>query len=297
MNRLCLTVLAICMFWMMAPPVPAIAAEPVIQAEWAEAKREVSLPNGQRLAWVEMGPPGGTPLILLHGWTDSSRAWSLAAPHLAQNRRVYLVDMRGHGASAKPDCCYALADFAQDIALFMEVQGMEQADVAGHSLGGMVAQRLAADHPERVSNMVLVATMVLPPLRPGDDFWQAIRGLPDRLEPGTNAFYDGWLTQVEAAPDPEFRRFARAETLSVPATVWRQMGRELTSGTSGFAPDVRAPVLILSSSRDEFFGAEHRLALSQAYPEARHLELGDGGHNLVFEAPERVAAEIESFLD
>jgi alpha-beta hydrolase superfamily lysophospholipase len=73
---------ALLMGLLLALAAPA-AASPV-QDTWTAQKREVRLTNGLRLAYVELGDPKGEPLLLLHGYTDSSRSWSLVAPHLSR---------------------------------------------------------------------------------------------------------------------------------------------------------------------------------------------------------------------
>lgn len=71
--------------------------ELISQEHFSALKRTVVLPGGLRLAYVEMGDPNGVPVLLLHGFTDSARSWSLAAPYLATGFRVVAPDLRGHG--------------------------------------------------------------------------------------------------------------------------------------------------------------------------------------------------------
>ena len=139
--------------------VKAFAAEtPVpIQADWADAKKMVKLSNGITLAYVEMGNSDGPPMLLIHGYTDNSRSWSLLAPYLKAHR-LLAVDLRGHGKSDAPQCCYAYADLANDAALFLDALGIAKADVIGHSLGSLAAQLLAAQHPEKVDRLVLISS-------------------------------------------------------------------------------------------------------------------------------------------
>ena len=77
--------------------VPSQAAS-VDQSAWVGLKKEVRLANGTRLVFVELGDPEGEPLLLLHGYTDTSRSWSIIAPHLS-GYRLLIPDQRGHGAA------------------------------------------------------------------------------------------------------------------------------------------------------------------------------------------------------
>ncbi|MCK5750333.1 MAG: alpha/beta fold hydrolase, partial [Oricola sp.] len=107
--------------------VAAASAAPaaIDQAEWAGEKKTITLPNGQRLAYVEWGDPKGAPVLLLHGFTDTSRSWTQVLPYLS-DFRVIMPDQRGHGAASKPECCYALADFAYDAKLLMDALKIER---------------------------------------------------------------------------------------------------------------------------------------------------------------------------
>ena len=134
---------------------PAMAAAaslpaPVVQADWAAHKKFVQLPNGIRMAYVELGNPAGEPVLLLHGYTDSSRSWSLVAPHLTKYR-LLIPDQRGHGATTAPECCYGPFQLAYDALLLLDALGISQAAVSGHSMGSMVAITLAAELEFQVS--------------------------------------------------------------------------------------------------------------------------------------------------
>ena len=82
-----------------AGPLSATEIPVPTQTEWAAVKKTVDLPNGMKLAYSEMGDVEGMPLLLIHGYTDNSRSWSLLAPYL-KNRHVYAIDLRGHGKSS-----------------------------------------------------------------------------------------------------------------------------------------------------------------------------------------------------
>ena len=131
-----------------SPAAASAAAEPrpVVQQEWQGLKKKVTLPNGVALAYVELGDPEGPPLLLLHGYTDSSRSWSLLATHLGRFRLI-IPDQRGHGSSDAPICCYGTVQMADDARLLLDALHIDRAAVAGHSMGSMVAMALAADHP------------------------------------------------------------------------------------------------------------------------------------------------------
>ncbi len=101
----------------------------------------------------------GPPLLLINGFTWSRVTWmeGVLKP-LAEKYRLVLMDNRGVGRSDKPQGSYSLEDMADDCAAVLEHAGVRQAHVFGTSMGGMIAQRLAARHPERVRGLVLGCT-------------------------------------------------------------------------------------------------------------------------------------------
>jgi pimeloyl-ACP methyl ester carboxylesterase len=137
---------------------PGTAAQP--EGAWGSERKTVMLANGMQMGYVELGDPGKPPLVFLHGFTNSSLGYLPLGRLLAQHHRVFLVDQRGHGESSKPPCCYTRLDLAHDAKLFMDHFGLQRAHIAGHSLGGMVAQTLAAFWPERVDRLMVIGSTI-----------------------------------------------------------------------------------------------------------------------------------------
>lgn len=276
----------------------AIAAAPkgIDQAGWTSLKKEVRLPNGIRLAYVELGNPKGEPLLLLHGYTDSSRSWSLVAPYLSEYR-LLIPDQRGHGAADAPACCYAVSNYADDARLFLDALGVERAAVAGHSMGSMVAMAMAAEYPERVSSIVLIGSTALAPVKRGDWLFDHVAALKAPYDPNSQFMRD-WHPANQPTPvDPVFAKAAMDELLAIPLHVWRGVMRELAYVPAGrHAADVKAPVLVLSGGKDPLFPSEHHAALLKAFPSAQAQVFPDLGHNPNWERPEQVAAAMNRFL-
>lgn len=274
---------------------PALAA-PIDQAGWNARKRHVELPNGLRMAYVELGNPAGPPLLLLHGYTDSSRVWTILAPYL-ESHRILIPDQRGHGDSAAPECCYAMADFAHDARLFLDAMGAGRAAVVGHSMGSMVAQVLAAEQPARVTRVVLIGSTALPAVQRDSWMWQQIMALREPI-PSNTEFLRLWGPAASPTPvDATLRAYYEPEIAATAPHVWRSVLRELLDvPIARHAADVRAPVLILSGGRDELFPPEHHRALVAAYPGAEAHVFPDLGHNLILERPQEVAPVLAAFL-
>jgi pimeloyl-ACP methyl ester carboxylesterase len=284
-------------FFLLTSATPAAATSaPIDQSSWNARKRQVALPNGLRLAYVEMGDPRGTPVLLLHGYTDSSRVWTILAPQLAGHRLI-IPDQRGHGGSDAPACCYAATQLADDARLLLEALGIERSAVVGHSMGSMVAQTMAAEHPQRVTRIALIGSTALAPVRRGDWMWEQVMALRAPIA-GNTEFLRAWGPQASPTPvDATMVRWYEPEIAGTPPHVWRAVLRELLDVPAGrHAADVRAPVLILSGGRDALFAAEHHESLVAAYPEAQARVFADLGHNLILERPHEVGPALVSFL-
>ena len=118
------------------------------------AIKSVELLGRARLAYAEQGDPLGIPVLLLHGATDSWRSFERVLPHLPDSIRAIAVTQRGHGESSRPEGGYRTSDFAADLVALMDALDLETAVIAGHCMGGSVAQRFALDYPERTQGLV-----------------------------------------------------------------------------------------------------------------------------------------------
>lgn len=110
---------------------------------------------------------GGTPLVLLHGLAGAGSSWSLVVPELARDRRVLLPDLLGFGRSPWPDVAYTVDDHLAAIERLLTERGIGNGpfDLAGHSMGAVLAAELAARGPNRVRGLALVS---LPLFRSAD---------------------------------------------------------------------------------------------------------------------------------
>lgn len=110
-----------------------------------------------RLAHRELGRPGEPPLVLLHGLTSDGDAWNEVAAHFADRHRILVPDLRGHGRSPRPGT-YSFELMRDDVLAFLDERALPDATLIGHSLGGVIAYLLAADHPDRITRLVLEET-------------------------------------------------------------------------------------------------------------------------------------------
>ncbi len=277
-----------------APAAAEVRAIPT-QEEWAGAKQTVTTDEGLTFAYVEMGPAEGQPIVLLHGYTDNSRSWSLLAPHL-EDRRLIAFDLRGHGSSDAPACCYGLDSLASDVDALMEALDIETADVVGHSLGSMTAATLAAYYPTRVDKLVLISTAASMPEGATGWLWENVPQLERPIDPD-GEFVMSWYWNPHPV-DEDFLSRERAESAAAPEVTWMGVLRALTlTDWTQAAARITAPTLILWGDQDGFFEAQSQAHIQEIMPDAAHVTYEGYGHNMFWEIPEEVGADILTFLN
>jgi non-heme chloroperoxidase len=257
------------------------------------------LPGGLTLEVAEWGPSDGTPIVLLHGITDSWRSFEPLRPHLPADWHVIAPSQRGHGASDKPATGYRTRDFAADVARLIEAMALPPVLVLGHSMGAANAMRLAIDRPHLVRGLIGAGAFAsfgdkaeligyiacsIEPLRD-----PVPRALADEFQRST----------VATSIDEAFLQRMVEQSLRVPSAVWR-------AGFAGLLEDdfsaelgrVRMPtLLLLLGDADAFVPISDLHRLRQALPQAQHELWRGAGHALHWEAPQRFACSVAAFVE
>jgi pimeloyl-ACP methyl ester carboxylesterase len=269
------------------------------------SKKSIALPDGETLAYIDRGERSGPVVVLIHGYTDSARDWVPMLPYLSKRYRLILVDIRGHGQSSKPECCYTRLDFAYDIKLLLDALGVRKADIVGHSLGSIIAQTFAEYWPERTAHVVLISsTGGRPPGRhekPAFDFAAEIRKLKEPIDPDSPFMIAWWDSPTPV--DPDFIRRQRKDAAGIPLRVWLAVLDEALPADNVYGdlqstlPRLKAPTLLIWGSKDPIMEPDVRQSLRDALPDAK-VKIFEGlGHNPFWEDPRGVAEVINSFLN
>lgn len=254
----------------------------------------------------------GPPLLLLHGLAEDASDWQAIMPALGRHRRVYAPDLPGLGGGTELLGDYSSTTLTRLVARFLDEVDVRRAAVVGHSLGGLVALRLALSQPARVAALALLAgvglgSAVSPLLRaaalPGVGEWWVMWGrtsLGAQQRAWSRAlllFHDPrrmpteWLRrQAQLARSPGF---IEASLAALRAHVDLRGQRDVLSDQ---LVRVEAPTLVVWGERDRVLPlAQGRRAVAR---------LGDGalalipacGHLPQVERPEQVAHRLASFL-
>ena len=306
---LCGSFLAACAVGSSAIAAPAATAPPRLEVDldaFDASKRLIALPNGESLAYIDRGERSGPPVVLIHGYTDNARDWVPMLPYLSKRDRLILVDIRGHGRSSKPECCYTRIDFAYDIKLLLDALGVQRADIVGHSLGSIIAQTFAEYWPERTAHVVLISsTGGSPPDRPKKppqfDFAAEIRKLKEPIEADSPFMIAWWDSPTPV--DPDFIRRQRKDAAGIPLRVWLAVldqalpANNLYGDLQSTLPRLKAPTLLIWGSKDPIMEEDMRQSLRNALPNAK-VKIFDGlGHNPFWEDPRGVAEVVNAFLN
>ncbi len=242
---------------------------------------------------------GGTPLLLIPGIPAVANDWTpLAEAMAARGRRVISYDNRGSGQSPTTPGPYTTAQLAQDGADLLDRLGIETVDVFGMSMGGMIAQELALNHPQRVRRLVLGCTHagVRHAARP-----PRAAGMAFAMET------DDWGTRIAALAPFAFasdvdngflKGFISKKSLDVqdPDGYQAQIAAVLQHDARDRLPQIAAPTLILTGDDDRVIPGESSETLRDGIPDAR-LEVIEGtGHLFFIEAPERTTELLVDFL-
>jgi non-heme chloroperoxidase len=257
----------------------------------------VWLSTGVRMHYVEQGRRDGPVLVLLHGYTDSYRSFDLDYPRLSRRYHVYALDQRGHGDSSRPGGGYSQSDFAADVVAFLNARGHPRATLLGHSMGSFIAQQVALEFPQRVQALVLVGSA---PTARGNAVIADLKSVVDTLsDPIDPAFVRDFQASTFYRPiPPGFLDTAVAESLKVPARVWRDALAGLAAEDhSSRLGSIRVPALVVGGDQDGLFSVAEQRALAEELGRGRLLLYADTGHAPHVEQPERFVADVTAFLD
>lgn len=291
-----------------AAPAPALAAGAAhATVTHASAPTRYIDVDGARLAYRRFGKPGGVPLILCQHFVGTMDSWDpQVVDGLARNREVILFDNAGVAASGGtvPTIIEGMAGYAAGLLRALDVR---QADVLGFSMGSLVAQQLALEHPEIVRRVILVgsgprAGKGMATLTP--EFQQMLGKKHDNP--------DDLLLDVFFTPSAGSQAAGRAfvqrlhqrtvdrdkdvDDKVAPAQVaaFAAWGKPQDDG---YLKRIRQPVLVVSGSHDIVHYTVNAYDLQQKLPDAELVVYPDSNHGAIYQYPDRFLAQATLFLD
>lgn len=263
------------------------------------------------IAYDEVGA-GERALVLVHGFTGFRQDFAGVLEALAPLGRTLAPDLRGHGASShtgRPED-YTLERLSEDLVAFMSAAGVSRCDLLGHSMGGMLALRLALSHPERIQSLILMDTSA-----------RALEGVDENLlELAERVIREGGMEalaavlRARAADDPtRSRPDRRLEREWGPERFWEwRTSRVVRMDPAAYGPlaramlrqaslvprlgEIRCPTLVMVGAEDREFLVPAR-ELARGIPTAHLVEIPGGGHQPQNEAREAWLLALREHLE
>lgn len=241
---------------------------------------------GHRMHYEAEGPADGPVVVLVHGLGSHAEDWRNLAPSLVKaGFRVYLPDLIGYGRSEKPpDFSYSVRDEAAVMVDFLDALSLKQVSLGGWSMGGAIAQHVAAAHPELVKRLMLfdsAGIFVLPK-------WDI------RLFTPTNAAELDQLNILLMPHPPKVPGFVARDIVRVSnERAWiihRALDTMLTGqdATDSLLPQLKMPVLIVWGAEDKITPVDQGQTMHRLIPQSELDVIPGCGHL----APEQCAAQI-----
>ena len=279
------------------------AAQPAVESKFATV-------NGVKLHYLIAGK--GLPVLLLHGFAETSHMWLPLIAQLAATHTVIAPDLRGYGDSEKPATGYGKKALAQDIHALMDSLGDRRIELVGHDIGLMVAYAYAAQYPDEVERIVLMDAFL-----PGVGDWRTVWLLRDlwhfhfygktplQLVAGRERIYlEHFWNDFAADPNhsiPEADRRFYAKAYAQPGAI--SAGFETFHAFEQDAKDFEAlsatkltmPMLVLTGEKASGNGLIEQARLVDT--NLRGVVIQGSGHWLMEEAPEKVIPELVAFLN
>lgn len=242
--------------------------------------------DGVRI-WYE-GRGQGRTVLLSHGFSATTEMWRGQVEHLASDHRVVVWDMRGHGQSDSPTkpSTYSEEETVRDMAGILDACGVEQAVVAGLSLGGYMSLAFHLACPERVEALMLFDT------GPGYRSDEARAGWNEMAERAAVAFEERGLAALGRGAEVRVSTHRSAEGLAKAA---RGMLAQRDARVIDSLPRIRVPALVLVGEKDTTFlaGTDYMAA---KIPGAKKVVIAEAGHAANIDRPDAFNSEVRGFL-
>jgi 3-oxoadipate enol-lactonase len=242
----------------------------------------------------------GESLILIAGFDCDSSYWSAVMPALENKYQVIRLDNRGVGQSSAPDSPYSIKQMAGDAFSLLNYLGISKVHVAGHSMGGQIAQELALAHPEKVKSLILLSSWAKGSIK-FNSLIETFGDLPKVL--------DGKIYQKVLLPwmltEKIYSTGAIAEIINIienypflptPQGLYHQSRAIIHNETSDRITNIYCPTLVLVGKEDILTPVTFSEQLADGIPNAELVVIEDVGHGFLVESPDAVVKVMLKFL-
>jgi pyruvate dehydrogenase E2 component (dihydrolipoamide acetyltransferase) len=255
--------------------------------------RLITLQDGRSLRCAVSGPEAAAPLVLLHGFGGDLNTWALVQPAVSARRRVYAIELPGHGESSKDAGDGSLAALSVACQQAITALGLTAFELAGHSLGGAIALHLAQSSHLQITRLTLIASAGLPGGQINRGYLEGFVGARRArdLKPAVEMLFASphFVTRDMLEDLIRLRRLDGAQA------ALEKIAQQMAGGDPAFQAlgatlsVLKIPVTLMASEQDQIVGAPDASAMPA---QTVLIWLNDTGHMPQFEASGAVAAAL-----
>lgn len=273
-----------------------------------------------QFAYREAGPAGGTPVVMVHGWPESSYCWNAVAGYLEPDLHIIAPDLRGLGDSERTRGTepYLKQNLASDVLSMLDALDVQEFQLVGHDWGGVVAQEMALARPGQVTRMAILNIAIINNLRGNQEVIQKVRSgsssqywyqhfmqtrdLPEAMIQGAEeAWLDYFLKLSNREPFPRdafneyLRTFRIAGTPHTSSNYYRTFPDDARRWAETAGHVWPMPGLYIYGNRDHIIIPEYLNHIEDCFEQLKVQQV-EAGHFLQEEAPGEVAGHLNAFL-
>ena len=240
----------------------------------------------------------GPPLILVHGIGAARNTWDKALPLLTQHFTVVTYDLRGHGASPKPEKEFGLDELVADLERIRELCNLDSMHIAGHSLGGMIGPAYAYKYPQRVKSLGVLSTAAFRTDEDSTKVWAVVKAMEDKGIPNVlPTLTDRWFTDAFIKSYPEVVKNRLKQVIETDPDIFLNVFR-IYAGTEmqPWLHKVQTPALVLTGENDGGCNPRLNKLIAEALQNSELLILPELKHSILLEAGDKVAEHLVDFI-
>lgn len=252
--------------------------------------------NGIRINYTDEGK--GFPLVFVHGFPLSRKAWQKQIDALKNSYRVIAPDLRGLGENDAMTGTITMGQFADDVQALVKQLNMGPIVLVGHSMGGYVALAFARKYPELLRGLVLVCT------KAGADSAEAAAGrraTADKVKAGgSNVVIDAMTPKMLAASNQDPRLLEQVRAIMSPSkpesVMAALLGMAERSDSTPFLAQINVPTLVVTGADDIVIPPAESEKLAAGIPNAKLVSIPSSGHLVAFEKPAEFNQALQDWL-
>ncbi len=243
----------------------------------------------------------GDPILLINGYSQAMDNWDpTLLERLASNHTVIIFDNRGIGNTTSGEKGFSITQFANDTASLLDVLEIKQIDVLGYSMGGIIAQELALNHPDRVGKLIIYASTC-----GGGKEFTISQDVINTLSNGTGTamerierLLDLFFPEEWRNENPNYLKDLTKTTETISNKTLDQQIEAIFNwtGVCSNLKNITQPTLVIVGTDDVIASPVNSLLITEQIPGAWLVQIKGGGHGLMYQYPEKFSSILLTFL-